>query len=74
MKDIDTKTIETHRLILRRFDLCDTRVINYLLDECEVHIVEAKHHSTNPASGRVMEKAGMIKEAVLKDRRYDVFQ
>ena len=51
MKDIETKTIETDRLILRRFDLSDARVINYLLDECEVHIVEAKHHSTNPASG-----------------------
>lgn len=36
-----------------------------------MHIVEAKHHSTNPASGRVMEKAGMIKDAVLKERRYD---
>jgi len=46
-------------------------VINYLLYECEMHIVEAKHHSTNPASGRVMEKAGMIKDAVLKERRYD---
>lgn len=32
-----------------------------------------KHYSTNPASGRVMEKAGMIKEAVLTERRYDEF-
>lgn len=45
-------------------------VINYMLYDCEMHIVEAKHHSINPASGRVMEKAGMIKEAVLKERRY----
>lgn len=45
-------------------------VINYLLDKCEFHVVEAKHHSTNPASGRVMEKAGMVKEAILKDRIY----
>lgn len=47
-------------------------VIDYLLDECEFHVVEAKHHSTNPASGRVMEKAGMTKEAILKDRIYSM--
>ncbi len=46
-------------------------VINYMLNECEMHIVEAKHYSTNPASGRVMEKAKMIKEAILKERRYN---
>lgn len=45
-------------------------VLDYMLNECEMHIVEAKHYSTNPASGRVMEKAGMQKEAVLKERRY----
>lgn len=45
-------------------------VVNYMLYDCEMHIVEAKHHSINPASGRVMEKAGMIKDAVLKERRY----
>lgn len=45
-------------------------VIDYMLCDCEMHIVEAKHHSINPASGRVMEKAGMIKDAVLKERRY----
>ena len=45
-------------------------VLDYLLNECEMHIVEAKHYSVNPASGRVMEKAGMIKDAVLKERRY----
>lgn len=47
-----------------------TAVIDYLFNTCEMHIIEAKHHSTNPASGRVMEKAGMIQEAVLKERRY----
>ena len=34
-------------------------------------MVEAKHYSTNPASGKVMQKAEMQKEAVLKDRRFD---
>lgn len=47
-------------------------VLDYLLNECRMHLVEAKHYSANPASGRVMEKAGMVKEAVLKDRRFDV--
>lgn len=46
-------------------------VIDYLLQDCDFHLVEAKHQGTNPASGRVMEKAGMQKEAVLKERRYD---
>lgn len=46
-------------------------VINYLKNECLFHVVEAKHLSTNPASGRVMEKAGMSKEAILKNRRYN---
>ncbi len=46
-------------------------VICYLKKECNFHIVEARHRSTNPASGKVMEKAGMQKEAVLKERRYD---
>lgn len=45
-------------------------VIDYLLSECKFHVVEAKHLSLNPASGRVMEKAGMVKEATLKERRF----
>lgn len=49
---------------------CLKAVIDFFLNECEIHTVEAKYHSINPASGRVMEKAGMIKEAVLKERRY----
>lgn len=44
-------------------------VIEYLLNECEIYLVEAKHQSLNPASGRVMEKAGMKKDAILRNRR-----
>lgn len=44
-------------------------VIEYLLVECDFYLVEARHISGNPASGRVMEKAGMHKDAVLRDRR-----
>ena len=45
-------------------------VIDYMLYDCEMHLVEAKHQSLNSASGKVMEKAGMTKDAVLKERRY----
>ena len=45
------------------------RVIDFFLNECNLHLVEACYISGNPASGRVMEKAGMKKETVLKDRR-----
>lgn len=44
-------------------------VIEYLLKECDFYLVEARHISENPASGRVMEKAGMHKDAILRDRR-----
>ena len=44
-------------------------ILEYLLNECEFYLVEAKHQSLNPASGRVMEKAGMKKDAVLRQRR-----
>ena len=44
-------------------------IIEYLLKECEIYLVECKHQSLNPASGRVMEKAGMKKDAVLRKRR-----
>lgn len=45
------------------------RVIDFFLNDCNMHLVEACHISGNPASGRVMEKAGMKKDAILRDRR-----
>lgn len=47
------------------------KVIEYLLIEKDFYLVSANHRSSNPASGRVMEKAGMKKEATLRDRRYN---
>ena len=47
------------------------KVIEYLLLECEFHLVEAHHAGYNPASGRVMQKAGMKKDAELRERRLD---
>ena len=46
-------------------------VIHFMLYDCEMHLVEARHQSLNPASGKVMEKAGMTKDAVLRGRRYN---
>ena len=48
-------------------------VINFFLNNCNMHLVEARHISGNPASGRVMEKAGMKKETILKDRRINKY-
>lgn len=44
-------------------------IIEYLLTEAGMYLVEARHISGNPASGRVMQKAGMKQEAVLRSRR-----
>ena len=49
------------------------RVIEFLLNECDMHLVEARHISGNPASGRVMQKAGMVKEAILRDRKMNKY-
>ena len=46
-------------------------VINFLLDDCRFHLVEARHVSSNPATGRVMQKSGMHLDAILPDRRYN---
>ena len=45
------------------------RVIEYLLTEQDFYLVEANHRSSNPASGRVMEKAGMKYDGILRERR-----
>ena len=44
------------------------KVIEFLFEECELYLIEASHHKTNIASGKVMEKAGMIKECELRNR------
>ena len=46
-------------------------VIHFLLETVGFELVEAVHLVTNPASGRVMEKAGMKKEATLRKRYID---
>lgn len=45
-----------------------TKVIDYLLNEVGFDLIEARHLIDNPASGRVMEKAGMKYETTLRKR------
>lgn len=47
------------------------RVIGYTFDAMDVNRIEAQHELTNPASGRVMEKCGMRREGVLRQRLYN---
>lgn len=42
----------------------------YLFSALRLHRVEAQHDAQNPASGRVMEKAGMAREGLLAERLY----
>jgi len=44
-------------------------VIRYLLNEEDMYLIESKHNSENVASGKVLLKAGMKKEATLRNRR-----
>ena len=44
------------------------RVIDFCFDDLELNRVEADHFARNPASGRVMEKAGMTKEGLARQK------
>lgn len=44
------------------------RVIQYLIEEVEADIIVSRHSIDNPNSGKVMEKAGMKFEGVLRKR------
>lgn len=46
-------------------------VIKYLFEECEAELIYAEHMENNPASGRVMEKAGLTYEGRLRSRVVD---
>ena len=48
-----------------------SRVIEHTFDAMEINRIEAQHELTNPSSGRVMEKCGMCKEGVLRQRLYN---
>lgn len=42
-------------------------IVQFAFEEKKLHKVFARYFSTNPASGKVMEKIGMKKEGVLKE-------
>lgn len=44
------------------------RVIKYMFEEVDFDVVTAKHLINNPNSGKVMEKAGMMKDGILRNR------
>ncbi len=44
--------------------------LRYLFTLPDINRVEAQHDVLNPASGAVMDKAGMVKEGVLRERIY----
>ena len=46
-------------------------VIKYLRETAKVEKITACNFSINPASGKVMKKAGMIYDATLKEYRID---
>ncbi len=46
-------------------------VIKFLFEECSAEVIFAEHMSNNPASGKVMEKAGMKYEGNLRSRIID---
>lgn len=43
-----------------------TAVIQFAFENLEVNRIQARHIASNPASGRVMEKAGMTFEGILR--------
>ena len=44
------------------------RVIAFCFDDLDLNRVEAAHFARNPASGKVMEKAGMTREGVARQK------
>ena len=42
-----------------------------MLNEEDYYLVEANYRSSNPASGKVMEKVGMKYDGTLRDRKID---
>ena len=52
------------------------RIIQFGFEDLELNRIQASHFTDNPASGRVMEKAGMQFEGVLRQyiRKWDVYK
>lgn len=46
------------------------KVLDFLFNEVGLHLVEAYHIVENVGSGKVLEKAGMKREGILRERQY----
>ena len=46
-------------------------MIGFAFDTLHLHRIEAQHDLRNPASGKVMAKAGMTEEGILRDRIFN---
>lgn len=46
-------------------------IIRFGFEEMGLNRIEAQHETSNPASGRVMEKVGMCLEGILRQRLYN---
>ena len=76
-KDIDNKVFELGHCYSKEtwgkgiatevFDC----VINFLFNEVGVELITAKHNESNVASGKVMQKVGMVYDGTLRNRIID---
>lgn len=47
------------------------RVMSYLFDKRGIELIECSYYEQNKQTGEILNKAGMKKEATLKERRYN---
>ena len=69
-EDIHQWAVRENGLCVGRRMLPVTRVlhIDFCFDDLGLNRVEADHFARNPASGRVMEKAGMTREGLMRQK------
>ena len=69
MNHLGTISLETYRLILRKFKF--ERIIKFFFEEVKVNRIEAAHNEKNIYSGKVMLKCKLKKEGILRDALKD---
>ena len=69
----NTTILETERLILRHFKLSDAEalkaIIKYCIETVGLNRIWASYDSRNTNSGKVLQKAGMIYEGILRQNK-----
>ena len=69
MNHLGTISLETYRLILRKFKF--ERIIKFFFEEVKVNRIESAHNEKNIYSGKVMLKCKLKKEGILRDALKD---